>query len=49
MKNQGLGAAAQEENIALKELEVNWCVLEGAEPNVQKALQKRFEMVISHK
>lgn len=48
MKDQGFGAPAQDKNTTLKELEVNWCVLEGAEPKLQDVLQKRFDNAISH-
>ena len=47
MKQQGLVASAQDKSKVLKDIQIDWCVSEGAEPELQTQLQQRFEAVIN--
>ena len=47
MQAKGLASTAQNKPSALKNIEVNWCISNGAEPTLQKQLQQRFDAVIS--
>ena len=48
MKNKGLGAQAKDKDTALQELKIDWLCLAGAEPELQKSLEKRFKKALDH-
>ena len=47
LQQQGLIASTHDNKHAIKDIEVQWYTLEGAEPSLQNALQRRFEKALS--
>lgn len=49
MKDNGFGGNAADTDALIKQLELDWYLLEGAEPTVQAQLQARFEKILKTK